>query len=223
MVKKNSCFQEIYDVARSHGYRVRPGAARKAASASASSSQAPQTADRGEQRVVTAVRDFASATLQVEPGEDSTGFGDQVVDNSVRGCRSGELGTRGALRGGWGLVPIICTTCRDSATANPTKHCASSSRWCGASGRRRTADRHLAFFERRLALEAETRERAAAQGDRRLDLEERRLTFQERDLQQRMCEFQEAQEERRQERAMLLEQNQQLANVLQALADKLKK
>ncbi|KAL1466878.1 hypothetical protein MTO96_042448 [Rhipicephalus appendiculatus] len=139
--EKEQLLQEIYDVARSHGYRVRPEAARKAASASASSSQAPQTADRGERRVATAVRDFASATLQVETGEDSTGFGDQVEPNlwSTTVFEDVEVvssAPEGALRGGWGLVPIICTTCRDSATANPTKHCASSSRLCGASGRR---------------------------------------------------------------------------------------
>ncbi|KAL1471343.1 hypothetical protein MTO96_039995 [Rhipicephalus appendiculatus] len=45
--EKEQLLQEIYDMVRSHGYRTRPGAARKEASASASSSQAPQTADRG--------------------------------------------------------------------------------------------------------------------------------------------------------------------------------
>lgn len=87
--------------------------------------------------------------------------------------------------------------------------------------RRRTADRHLEFFERRLALEAETRERAAAQEDRRLQLEERRLDLQERELQQRVREFNYVHEERRQERAMILQQNRLLADVLQTLADKL--
>ncbi|KAL1483723.1 hypothetical protein MTO96_032997 [Rhipicephalus appendiculatus] len=108
--EKEQLLQEIYDVARSHGYRVRPGAARKAASGSASSSQAPQTADRGERRVATAVRDFASATLQVETGEDSTGFGDQVEPNlwSTTVFEDVEVvssAPEGPLRGGWGLVP----------------------------------------------------------------------------------------------------------------------
>ncbi|KAH7969671.1 hypothetical protein HPB52_021001 [Rhipicephalus sanguineus] len=75
--EKEQLLQEIHNVARSHGYRIRPGAARKR-----SSSLAAQT-DRGERRVATGVRDSASAALQAEPasGEDSTGFGDQVPSN----------------------------------------------------------------------------------------------------------------------------------------------
>ncbi|KAL1440360.1 hypothetical protein MTO96_001187 [Rhipicephalus appendiculatus] len=220
---------------RNHGYRVRPGAARKAGSASASSSQAPQTADRGERRVATAVRDFASATLQVQPGEDSTGFGDQVEPNlwSTTVFEDVEV-VSSAPEGPYEVVGDSSqSSAPRAATPQPQTPPSTAQAAAGgagqavgaraAAGRRRTADRHLAFFEQRLALEAETREKAAAQEDRRLDLEERRLTFQERELQQRMREFQDAQEERRQERAMLLQQNQQLANVLQALAHKLKK
>ncbi|KAL1473389.1 hypothetical protein MTO96_038718 [Rhipicephalus appendiculatus] len=97
-------------------------------------------------------------------------------------------------------------------------------------GRKCTADRYWEIFERMLAVKAETREREAAQEDRRLDIEERRLALQESQLQldsnmhlQRVREFEEAHEERRQERAMLLQQNQLLANVLQALVQKLEK
>ncbi|KAL3188225.1 hypothetical protein MRX96_023971 [Rhipicephalus microplus] len=90
------------------------------------------------------------------------------------------------------------------------------------SGRRRTADRHLEFFEKRLALEAEMREREAALDERRLSIEERRLAIRELELQQRMREFEAAQETRRQERAALLQQNQLLANALAAL-DRLEK
>ncbi|KAL3207798.1 hypothetical protein MRX96_039510 [Rhipicephalus microplus] len=65
------------------------------------------------------------------------------------------------------------------------------------------------------------REREAAFGERRLGIEERRLAIRELALQQRMCEFEAAQEERRQERAALLQQNHLLANALTALVDRL--
>ncbi|KAH7972004.1 hypothetical protein HPB52_004992 [Rhipicephalus sanguineus] len=78
---------------KSHGYRIRPGAARKAASTSASLSQAPSGAsgiDRAERRVASAVRYSASATLHAEPasGDDSTGLGEQVQANPYRKRRA---------------------------------------------------------------------------------------------------------------------------------------
>ncbi|KAL3195479.1 hypothetical protein MRX96_045652 [Rhipicephalus microplus] len=97
-------------------------------------------------------------------------------------------------------------------------------------GEKRNPDHCLEFLERRLALEAETREREAALEDRRLAIEERRLALQESQLQldiamhlQRVREFEEAHETRRQERAMLSQQNELLANVLRALVEKLTK
>ncbi|KAL1444905.1 hypothetical protein MTO96_045326 [Rhipicephalus appendiculatus] len=240
--EKEQLLQEIYDVARSHGYRVRPGAARKAASASASSSQAPQTAERGDRSVATAVRDSAATALHVATREDSTGFGDQAEPNlwSTTVFEDVEV-VSSAPEGPYEVVgdssqspapraatpPPQTPTNTAQAAAGGVGQAVGARAAAGAPrarrGRRRTADRHLAFFERRLDLEAETRERAAAQEDRRLELEERRLILQERELQQRVREFEEAQEERREERAMLRQQNQQLANVLQALADKLTK
>ncbi|KAL1458781.1 hypothetical protein MTO96_043464, partial [Rhipicephalus appendiculatus] len=223
--EKEQLLQEIYDVARIHGYRVRPGAARKAASAS--SSQAPQTADRGERRVATAVRDFASATLQAEPGEESTGFGDQVepklwsttVFENVEVVTSAQEGPYEVVGdSSQSSVPGAATPQQQTPPSTAQVPAGGAGQAVGASaaagaprarrGRRRTADRHLELFERRLALEAETRERAAAQEDRPLRLEERRLALQERELQQRVREFEDAHEERRQERAKLLQQNQ---------------
>ncbi|KAH7986802.1 hypothetical protein HPB52_024721 [Rhipicephalus sanguineus] len=222
--EKETLLQEIFDVARSHGYRIRPGAARKAASTSAPSSQAPSGVDRAERRVASAVRDSASATLHAEPasGEDSTGFGDQVPPNlwSTAVFDNVEVVTTAPEE----PYEVVGDFSQSSLLHRRRlhQHCASSSRRGGASGRRRrTADRHLEFFERRLALEAETRERAAAQEDRRLQLEERRLDLQERELQQRVREFNDVHEERRQERAMILQQNRLLADVLQTLVNKL--
>ncbi|KAL3171893.1 hypothetical protein MRX96_013472 [Rhipicephalus microplus] len=67
------------------------------------------------------------------------------------------------------------------------------------------------------------REREAALEERRLSIEERCLAIRELEQQQRMCEFEAAQEERRRERVALLQQNQLLANALTALVDRLKK
>ncbi|KAL3175698.1 hypothetical protein MRX96_000893 [Rhipicephalus microplus] len=75
------------------------------------------------------------------------------------------------------------------------------------SGRRQTPDRHLEFFERRLVLEEETRERNASHEKKCLSAEERRLGMREIELQLRLREFEAAQEEGRQERAALLQQN----------------
>ncbi|KAH8010124.1 hypothetical protein HPB51_024968 [Rhipicephalus microplus] len=75
------------------------------------------------------------------------------------------------------------------------------------SGRRQTPDRHLEFFERRLVLEEETRERNASHEKRCLSAEERHLGMREIELQLRLREFEAAQEEGRQERAALLQQN----------------
>ncbi|KAL3175707.1 hypothetical protein MRX96_000902 [Rhipicephalus microplus] len=47
---------------------------------------------------------------------------------------------------------------------------------------RRAADRHLEFFERRLPLAPETRERTAAEDDRCLSLQERGLALQQMEL-----------------------------------------
>ncbi|KAL1444754.1 hypothetical protein MTO96_029635 [Rhipicephalus appendiculatus] len=81
--EKEQLLQEIY-VARRHGYRIHPGAARKAASASALFSQAPQTVDIGGRRIATAVRDSPSAAqAEHASSEESTGFGGStgVFDN----------------------------------------------------------------------------------------------------------------------------------------------
>ncbi|KAH7971989.1 hypothetical protein HPB52_004752 [Rhipicephalus sanguineus] len=237
--EKEQLLQEIFDVARSQGYRIRPGAARKAASTSASSSQAPSGVDRAERRVASAVRDSASATLHAEPasGDDSTGFGDQVPPNlwSTAVFDNVEVVTTAPEE------PYEVVGDFSQSSAAPQEETAPSTAPVAAGGagqavgasaaagaararrgrRRRTADRHLEFFERRLALEAETRERAAAQEDRRLQLEERRLDLQEWELQQRVRKFDDAHEERPQERAMIFQQNRLLADVLQTLANKL--
>ncbi|KAH7955738.1 hypothetical protein HPB52_003421 [Rhipicephalus sanguineus] len=237
--EKETLLQEIFDVARSHGYRIRPGTARKAASASASSSQAPSGVERAERRVASAVRDSASATLHAEPasGEDSTGFGDQVPPNlwSTSVFDNVEVVTTapeepyevvGDFSQSSPAPQEETTQSTAPVAAGGAAQAVGASAAAGAARarrgrRRRTADRHLEFFERRLALEAETRERAAAQEDRRLQLEERRLDLQERELQQRVREFNDVHEERRQERAMILQQNRLLADVLQTLVNKL--
>ncbi|KAH7968147.1 hypothetical protein HPB52_006074 [Rhipicephalus sanguineus] len=223
--EKETLLQEIFDVARSHGYRIRPGAARKAASTSASSSQAPSGVDRAERRVASAVRDSASATLHAEPasGEDSTGS-TAVFDNVEVFTTAPEepyevVGdfSQSSPAPQEETAPVAAGGAAQAVGASAAAGAARARR----GRRRRTADRHLEFFERRLALEAETRERAAAQEDRRLQLEERRLDLQERELQQRVREFNDVHEERRQERAMILQQNRLLADVLQTLVNKL--
>ncbi|KAH7967560.1 hypothetical protein HPB52_000123 [Rhipicephalus sanguineus] len=238
--EKETLLQEIFDVARSHGYRIRPGVARKAASTSASSSQAPSGVDRAERRVASAVRDSASATLHAEPasGEDSTGFGDQDPPTCVRSTSvfdNVEVVTTapeepyevvGDFSQSSPAPQEETTPSTAPVAAGGAAQAVGASAAAGAARarrgrRRRTADRHLEFFERHLALEAETRERAAAQEDRRLQLEERRLDLQERELQQRVREFNDVHEERRQERAMIFQQNRLLADVLQTLVNKL--
>ncbi|KAL3218136.1 hypothetical protein MRX96_050856 [Rhipicephalus microplus] len=179
---KPALLGEIFDMARSHGYRIHPSAAKKAAGTggllSRASSQPSSRIDRGECGAASVAGDLAAASLPVEPDRNGfTGFGQQRN-----------------------------------------------------LGGKRNADRCLKFLERRLALEAETRQREAAQEDRRLAIEERRLALQESQLQldigvhlQRVREFEEAHETRRQERAMLSQQNELLANVLRALVEKLTK
>ncbi|KAL3253017.1 hypothetical protein MRX96_054714 [Rhipicephalus microplus] len=174
---------EIFDMARSHGYRILPSAAKKAPGTSGSlsraSSQPSSRIDRAERRTTSVGRDSAAACQRAEPESRNgfTGFGQQRN-----------------------------------------------------LGGKRNPDRCLEFLERRLALEAQTREREAALEDRRLAIEERRLTLQESQLQldigmhlQRVREFEEAYETRRQEKAMLSQQNELLANVLRALVEKLAK
>ncbi|KAH7971975.1 hypothetical protein HPB52_004574 [Rhipicephalus sanguineus] len=202
---------------------------KKAASTSASSSQAPSGVDRAERRVASAVRDSASATLHAEPasGEDSTGS-TSVFDNvevvttapeepyEVVGDFS-QSSPAPQEEAAPRTAPVAAGGAAQAVGASAAAGAARARR----GRRRRTADRHLEFFERRLALEAETRERAAAQEDRRLQLEERRLDLQERELQQRVREFNDVHEERRQERAMIVQQNRLLADVLQTLVNKL--
>ncbi|KAH7947235.1 hypothetical protein HPB52_008555 [Rhipicephalus sanguineus] len=208
--EEETLLQEIFDVARSHGYRIRPGAARKAASTSASSSQALSGVDRAECRVASAVRSTAVfdnvevvTTAPQEPYE--------VVGDFSQASPAPQEETAPST------APVAAGGAGQAVGASAAAGAARARR----GRRRRTADRHLEFFKRRLALEAEIRERAAAQEHRRLQLEERRLDLQERELQQRVREFNDVHEERRQERAMILQQHRLLADVLQTLVKKL--
>ncbi|KAL1447871.1 hypothetical protein MTO96_044199 [Rhipicephalus appendiculatus] len=150
--------------------------------------------------LATTVRDFTSATLQVETGEDSTGFGDQVEPNlwSTTVFEDVEVVSSGPE----GPYEVVGDSSQSSVprVATPQQQTPPSTAQAAAGG---------------AGQASETRERAAAQEDRRLELEERGLALQERELQQRVCEFEDAHEERRQEMAILLQQNQLLANVLQ--------
>ncbi|KAH8025354.1 hypothetical protein HPB51_007500 [Rhipicephalus microplus] len=129
------------------------------------------------------------------------------------------------------LAPVTSRRMEERSPSQGTASCTGPAVDAGAASgtawarreRRRTADRHLELFEKWLALEAEMREREAALEERHLSIEERCLAIRELQLQQRMREFDAAQEERRGERVALLQQNQLLANALTALVDKLQK
>ncbi|KAL1426835.1 hypothetical protein MTO96_017917 [Rhipicephalus appendiculatus] len=62
------------------------------------------------------------------------------------------------------------------------------------AGRRGTANRHIEFFERRLALDAENREEAEGQEERHLVLQERQLQLDSDLHSHEVCEFQEVHE-----------------------------
>ncbi|KAL3198346.1 hypothetical protein MRX96_044385 [Rhipicephalus microplus] len=224
---KENLLLDVLQVARKHGYRIRPGAVRKVASGSASICQAPAAASvatdddsntgSGEPHlwsktvfdtveVITGLPEGTSEVVADSPRSPASKA--EVDDNQTSTARTA---AEGAVQGA-GV---------SAAESTPRKE---------RAGKRRGSDRHIRFFERRLALEAQHNERVAAQEDRRLDLEERRLALQEQQLQldrdahlRRVHESREAHEERRQERAMLQQQNQLLTNVLQLLVEKLQK
>lgn len=225
--QKENLLLDVLQVARKHGYRIRPGAVRKVASGSASICQAPAAASvatdddsntgSGEPNVwsktvfdtvevITGLPEGTSEVVADSPRSPASKA--EVDDNQTSTARTA---AEGAVQGA-GV---------SAAESTPRKE---------RAGKRRGSDRHIRFFERRLALEAQHNERVAAQEDRRLDLEERRLALQEQQLQldrdahlRRVHESREAHEERRQERAMLQQQNQLLTNVLQLLVEKLQK
>ncbi|KAL3193477.1 hypothetical protein MRX96_016831 [Rhipicephalus microplus] len=170
--------QDILGVARGHGYRIRPGAARRVAGCNRLRSarlrcrlRRAGIAGSVKRRFATVVRDSACASEDSADGAATTG---------VR-----EPSGRQALSRAWRWLPRLLKsptkrlsplTSLHTEQRNPpqaTASCTGPAVGAGAAtaaararrGRRQTADRHLEFFEKRLALEAEMRERQPSRKD----------------------------------------------------------
>ncbi|KAH8020909.1 hypothetical protein HPB51_008736 [Rhipicephalus microplus] len=222
-----------------------PGVRRAAVCSSASLCQAPLPAaaagsvvwvwlaaaigsiERAERSLATAVRDFACAAIREDSahGAATTGVREPSVW-ATGALDSVEVVTSAPEEPYEVLAPLTPPHTEERNPPQGTASCTGPANDAGAAsgaararrGRRRTADHHLEYFEKQLALEAEMREREAALDERRLSIEERRLAIRELELQQRMRVFEAAQEEWRQKRAALLQQSQLLANAFTHLS-----